>query len=168
MRSLGGWGNSCGTGSPTGQRTKVLKFPSAVYLRTPTLALPPHAYSKRITFHHSFQIPKPEPNTTPKKVRKPKPKQRKATTPRVPTKTIQERLENRREYDKAKSQAPVLKASQRKLYRQRQVKRTELCLCRDCASPAIENQVRCEACRNKHNADGRRRNAERKAQRLER
>ena len=35
-----GWGNSRGTGSPTSQRTKVLKSPTAVYPRAPILTFP--------------------------------------------------------------------------------------------------------------------------------
>ena len=95
-----------------------------------------------------------------------KPKQPKPWKPKDAKKTVEERLETRREYDRARNQAPERKAYDREQQKRVQAKKAELGLCRDCGNAPIKGQARCEACRDKHRADGRRRNAERRAKRL--
>lgn len=124
----------------------------------------PSAYSKKIILTHSFEIPKPEPKKILKKGRTPKPKQEK---PRGAQKTLQERLETQREYERARRQSAECKAYQRETQKQLRIKGLALGLCRDCGKPSIEGQTRCEVCRDKHRPSCRRPTAERRAQRLE-
>ena len=84
--------------------------------------------------------------------------------PKVSKTITQERLEARRQYEIARSQTPERKTYQLELHRKNYAKRVDLGLCRDCGKLPIEGQTRCEACRDKHKADGRRRNAERREQ----
>ena len=76
----------------------------------------------------------------------------KAKKPRIPTKTAEERIESRREYEQTRSQTAERKELQRlKAQRVRQERKASG-LCRDCAGTAIPDQTRCEVCRDKHRA----------------
>ena len=100
--------------------------------------LSPHPLTEERTFQHTFDLTWPE---TKKKPRK----------PRVPTRTVEEQTEARREYDKVGSQTPERKEVGRLRARQVRLERKEAGQCRDCSNEAIPGQTRCESCRDKHN-----------------
>ncbi len=108
----------------------------------------PHPLTEERTFQLRFEISRPEPK---KKPRKPKPRKPRARKPRVPTRTAEERIEARREYDKARSQTPERKEADRLRARQVRLERKEAGQCRDCSNEAIPGQTRCESCRDSHN-----------------
>ena len=111
----------------------------------------PHPCSKRITFQHTFQLEQSEPKTkkaTKPKPRKPKPKD--PRKPRVPTKTVEERIKSRQEYERARTQNPERKEAARVQARKVLRERKEKGQCRGCSNPPIPGQTRCEACRDKH------------------
>ena len=84
----------------------------------------------------------------------PKPRKPKARKPRVPTKTTEERIESRREYDRTRRQTDERKEFQR-LYKQKvRQERKAAGICRQCSNKAITGQIRCEVCRDKHNRNG--------------
>ena len=106
----------------------------------------------------TFELTKPEPKPRkapkPKPTKAPKPRKPKARKPRVPTKTTEERIESRREYDRTRRQTDERKEFQR-LYKQKvRQERKAAGICRQCSNKAITGQIRCEVCRDKHNRNG--------------
>ena len=98
-------------------------------------------------FQQTFELTKPKP----KKATKPNLRKPNAENPGVPTKTVEERIESRREYDRARSQTEERKKFDR-LYKQKvRQERKAAGLCKTCPNPAIPGQTRCESCRDKHN-----------------
>ena len=65
------------------------------------------------TFQLRFEITKPEPQTKPKKVRKPKLRTPRERKPRSPKLTLEERIERRREYERTRTQTPERKEAAR-------------------------------------------------------
>ena len=116
-----------------------------------TVHLGPHPLTEERTFQLRFEISRPEPKKKPRKVRKPKPRKPRARKPRVPTRTAEEQIEARQEYDKARSQTPERKEAGRLRVRQVRLERKEAGQCRDCSNEAIPGQTKCESCRDKHN-----------------
>jgi|GEM_PF-5911072 len=111
----------------------------------------PPSCSKRITFHHTFKLTKPESKPKPKKVSKPKPKKPQARKPRTPTHTPEERKDLRRKYDKLRNQTVERKEFHRLQAKKVRDERKAAGLCKTCPNPAIPGQARCEACRDKQN-----------------
>ena len=95
--------------------------------------------------------PKPKVTKAEPKVRKPQPRKPKVREPRVPTKTVEERIESRRTYEQVRSQTPERKEAARLHARQVLKEKKERGQCRDCPNEAVHGQIRCEACRDKHN-----------------
>ena len=108
----------------------------------------PHPLTEERTFQQTFELTKPKPRKTIKpNLRKPK-----ARKPRVPTKTVEERIESSREYDRTRRQTDERKKFQR-LYKQKvRQERKAAGQCRNCSNEAITGQTRCEVCRDKHRA----------------
>ena len=92
------------------------------------------------------KVKKPSKKATKPNLRKPK-----AGTPRVPTETIEERTESRRQSDRIREQTDERKEFQRLYKQQVRQERKASGLCRDCSNKAITGQTRCEDCRDKHN-----------------
>ena len=101
-----------------------------------------------LTEERTVELTKPKPRkTTNPNLRKPKTRK-----PRVPTKTAEERIESRREYEQTRSQTAERKELQRlKAQRVRQERKASG-LCRDCSNQAMTGQIRCEVCRDRHRA----------------
>ena len=97
-----------------------------------------------------------------KTLAKPNPKPPSIQKPSLPKKTIEERLEARQAYDKARNQTPERKVYQNAHQKQLKAKKAALGLCRDFRQPPISGQTRCETCRDKHRATNRSRNTERR------
>ena len=127
--------------------------------------LPESIHSRRNSLHHLSQetfgmeprlstqpqSPGPLPLTEERTVELTKPKPRKTTNPnlrkpktrkpRVPTKTAEERIESRREYEQTRSQTAERKELQRlKAQRVRQERKASG-LCRDCSNQAMTGQI---------------------------
>ena len=113
------------------------------------------------TFQLRFEITKPEPQTKPKKVRKPKLRTPRERKPRVPTRTAEEQTQARRDYNKARSQTPERQEFKRLQEKKARQERKAAGLCKTCPNPAIPGQTRCDTCRDKHN-QSRNRSMERK------
>ena len=107
----------------------------------------PHHLTEERTFQLRFEITKPEPKTKPKKVRKPKHRKPRERKPKVPTRTAEEQIQARRDYDKARSQTPERKEAARLHARQVLKDKKERGQCRVCPNEAIPGQT----CRDKHN-----------------
>ena len=107
-----------------------------------------HPLIEERTFQLRFEITRPEPKTKPRKVRKPKPRVRQ---PKVPTKTVEERIEAQRQRDRARNQTPERKEFQRLQAQKARQERKADGLCKACPNPAIRGQTRCDTCRDKHN-----------------
>lgn len=100
------------------------------------VSFPGHPYSKRITFHHRFRIPKPKDGC---KAKKPKPK-RVGPTP-------EEHAEARREeYASQRSKTPEAREADRNRKRQRREERAAAGLCYRCPAPAVPGKAYCEPC----------------------
>ena len=104
--------------------------PLPVRVHDPPLS--PHPLTEERTFQLRFGISRPEPKKKPRKVSKPR-----ARKPRVPTRTAEELIEARREYDKARSQTPERKEAGRLRARQVRLERKEAGQCRDCSNPTF-------------------------------
>ncbi len=113
----------------------------------------PSSCSKRITFQHTFQLEKPEPQKKSEKVRKPKSKKPRVRQPRVPTKTAEEQREARCVYEQARRQKPERKEAMRLHAKKLREERKKTGQCRVCSNQAIPGQTRCEICRDKHRAN---------------
>ena len=87
------------------------------------------------------KVKKPSKKATPKPERHPEPN---------PTK-VKARAENGRKYELKRPQTPERKELQRRSSQARRAEAKSLGLCRDCRNPAIHDQTRCQACRDKHN-----------------
>ena len=95
--------------------------------------------------------PKPKVTKAEPKVRKPKPGKLRERRPRAPTRTAEEQTQARRDYDKVRNQTPERKEAARLHARQVLKEKKERGQCRDCPNEAVHSQIRCEACRDKHN-----------------
>ena len=117
-------------------RKKHLKW-SLAYRRNHK-AQAPQPLTEGNTFQQTFELTKPKKAT-------------KAGTPRVPTKTIEELAESRREYNRTREQTDERKEFQRRYKKQIRQERKAAGLCKTCPNPTIPGQTRCEPCRDKHN-----------------
>ncbi len=114
----------------------------------PSLAL----YSKRITFQHTFPLPRESrPRTKPTKgtARKPREAKPKGETekPLTPKPLSQQRpKKDRREYDQKRNQLPERREQHRLLAQDKRRKALALGLCRNCKNPSIPDQTRCPTC----------------------
>ena len=107
----------------------------------------------------------PSKGTNPKnqpKAAKPQTTQGTRTSPRHLL-SEEDRKQTKRELDRTRNQTPERKAFLRLQQQKLRENRKALGQCRNCPQKAIPGQVRCEACRDKHQADNRRRNAEHKS-----
>ena len=110
--------------------------------------LPPAQCSKRITFQHTFPLPR-KPQSTPRppkragKKKKPKPASRADNTkkPAPPKDPIPKRIPLTPEAKKERQQA-----QRRKRYNDAKA----LGVCRHCSKPAIKGQTRCQQCAERH------------------
>ena len=83
---------------------------------------------------------------------------KKASTPKI-TQTPEER----REYERARSQTPERKEYRRQLRREQIRIAKETGKCKDCSNPAIPGQTKCETCAEKHRQRRRKDDANRRA-----
>ena len=110
----------------------------------------PQPLTEGNTSQQTFELTKPKPK--PKKATKPNFRKPNAGNPGVPTKTVEERIESRREYDRTRGQTDERKKFDR-LYKQKvRQERKAAGLCKTCPNPTIPGQTRCESCRDKHRA----------------
>ena len=72
-------------------------------------------------------------------------------------------LQDRREYDKARSKSPERMEYNRRLAQEQRQKAKELGQCRNCSRPAILNQTRCPTCAEAHRQSRGRSDARRRA-----
>ena len=150
----------------------------------------PAHYSKRITFQHTFLLPrrsqsKPTPadsaaasapiflKTTDRR-RSGKPtrtnpapdftKSTRATSvERASAADAKQTPEERREYERVRSQTPERKEYRRQLRRKQVRIAKETGKCKDCSNPAIPGQTKCETCAQKHRQRRRKDDANRRA-----
>ena len=97
----------------------------------------PHPCSKRITFPHTFELTKPEPQKKPRYVRKPKPRK-----PRLPKWTVEEQIATRQEYERARNQTPERKEFQRLQAQKARQDRQAAGLCKTFSNSAIPGLTR--------------------------
>ena len=158
-------GNPGDLGSPGGSPAGAGMFPSKRHLITvvDTFYLPPHKGPGRPKTKKPSRKPSGKP-TVSKPRKKARPKGQKSN-PRTPMTTaqVEDQQEERREYDRQRSQNPERKEAHRLQERERRRKAKELGLCRECSNPAKPGETRCEPCAEKHRV-GRRRSEERAAQ----
>ena len=79
------------------------------------------------------------------------------------TAQVEDQQEERREYDRQRSQNPERKEAHRLQERERRRKAKELGICRECSNPAKPGETRCEPCAEKHGVERRRWQTNRKA-----
>ena len=92
----------------------------------------------------------------------PKVKKPKRSTEPNPSQAETKRRE-RNEYDRTRNQTTERKERARLVAQERRRKAKDLGLCRDCPSPAIPSQTRCELCAEEHRVSRRKNNAKRRA-----
>ena len=115
------------------------------------LNLGPQTLTEERTFQETFELYKPKVEPKPKKSTKPSIRKPQVRKPRVPTKTVEEKIASRQAYDRTRAKTPERKELQRRRTQARRSEAKALGLCKDCRQPAIQDQRRCEACRDKHN-----------------
>ena len=122
--------------------------------------------SKRINFECTVPLPsRParQPKATKRKTRAIKPNTSKKP-PRTPTPLeLQERRENRREYEQNRSQRTERKQYGRDWQKKRRQRGKELGICKTCSQPAIPDQTRCPSCAEKNRQQHRSAKAKRQA-----
>ena len=140
----------------TGTERPTLIKPTATLAPTPT----------RINFECTVPLPS-RPARQPKA---PKPKTRaiKPNTSKKPPRTptpleLQERRENRREYEQNRSQRTERKQYGRDQQKKRRQRAKELGICKTCSQPAIPDQTRCPSCAEKNRQQHRSAKAKRQA-----
>ena len=126
--------------------------------------------SKRITFQHTFPLPRrPRAGTkqttrAKKKLPKPKPKGDGKRPPATKAKDPETARETRREYDQARNRTPERREYHRQLAQEQRQKAKELGRCRDCTKhTAIPGQTRCTTCAEAHRQSRRQSDANRRA-----
>ena len=126
----------------------------------------PLRYSKRI----NFECTVPLPSSPARQPKAPKPKTRaiKPNTSKKPPHTptpleLQERRENRREYEQNRSQRTERKQFGRDQQKKRRQRAKELGICKTCSQPAIPDQTRCPSCAEKNRQQHRSAKAKRQA-----
>ena len=125
--------------------------------------------SKRITFQHTFPLPRrPRAGTKQttrarKKLPKPKPKGDGKRPPATKAKDPETARETRREYDQARNRTPERREYQRQLAQEQRQRAKELGKCRNCPEPAIPGQTRCTTCAEAHRQSRRQSDANRRA-----
>ena len=169
---------------------------AATTINPATSGSPPHAWgqsalcSKRITFQHTFPLPR-------RSQSKPTPTDRAAASDPVFLKTTDRRRpgkpprtnpapdftkstrattvetasaanakqtpEERREFERVRSQTPERKEYRRQLRRKPIRIAKETGKCKDCSNPAIPGQTKCETCAEKHRQRRRKDDANRRA-----
>ena len=130
----------------------------------------PAEYSKRITFQHTFPLPRrPHAETkqtkrTRKKHRSPKSKDHEKKPSTTKAKNPDAAKETRRDYERSRNKSPERMAYQRLYQQKKQQEAIALGLCKHCRRPAILGQTRCESCAEKHRLSRRRTDAKRRPQ----
>ena len=132
----------------------------------------PAQYSKRVTFHYTFPLPR-KPGSTPKPPKRtedptvdrrltnsrstksptaPKPRRVTKGSPaeKPATPKAKKTPEDRREYELARSQTPERKEYARQLRRKKTQFAKETGKCRNCHKPSIPGQTNCEECAERH------------------
>ena len=138
---------------------------------------PPAQFSKRITLHHRFPLPRKSRSAPASPKRAVKKKARpKVERPREPV--VQDRPtdketakqprakrtpEQSQEYERARNQMPERREYNRRYAQEQRQKAKGLGKCRDCSSSAILGQTRCESCAENHRQSRRRNDARRRA-----
>ena len=137
----------------------------------------PAEFSKRITLHHTFPLPRKPRSAlaSPKRALKKKARP-KVERPREPV--VQDRPEEketakqpqakqtpeqRQEYERARNQTPERMEYNRHYAQEQRQKAKDSGKCRDCPEPAIKGQTRCSACAEHHRQSRRRSDAKRRA-----
>ena len=130
----------------------------------------PHKWAVgHTTFEFSFSLPEPanSGNCSKTKKKQPGPPPQKSTASTCPgeaspktrklklhtkpdSASVETKKRKRAEYARQRNQTPERKERARLLAQARQRKAKELGLCRNCNTPAIEGQIRCESCAERH------------------
>ena len=130
----------------------------------------PHKWAVgHTTFEFSFSLPEPanSGNCSKTKKKQPGPPPQKSTASTRPgeaspktrklklhtkpdSASVETKKQKRAEYERQRNQTPERKERARLLAQARQRKAKELGLCRNCNKPAIEGQIRCESCAERH------------------
>ena len=137
----------------------------------------PARFSKRITLHHTFPLPR-KPRSA---LASPKQAVKKKARPKVERPrglVVQDRptdketakqprakrtAEQRQEYERARNQTPERREYNRSYAQEQRQKAKELGQCRNCSEPAIPGQSRCSDCAEAHRQSRRRSDARRRA-----
>ena len=137
----------------------------------------PAEFSKRITLHHTFPLPrKPRSDpASPKRAlkKKARPKVERPRGPVVQDRHTDEETakqprakrtpEQRQEYERARNQTPERREYNRRYAQEQRQQAKQLGKCRDCPEPAITGQTRCPVCGEAHRQSRRRSDDKRRA-----
>ena len=170
-RGATGWGRK------TTQAPHHGGLPACKDKRMLCLLTAPAEFSKRITLHHTFPLPRKPRSALASPKRAVKKKARpKVERPREPV--VQDRPtdketakhprakqtpEQRQEYERARNQTPERREYNRRYAQEQRQQAKQLGKCRDCGKPAIPNQTRCPTCTEAHRQSRRRSDAKRSA-----